>query len=191
MLFRLYSFLLMATVALAVVYPGAKKPCTNPLPQSKWSQLIQKSMKAYPKGNNPKINFKPPAWQEDTLKGITFYATGGCHGSGADAAIYVPRKDFTGDGSKLCSGSKNNDKGGKDDLEDNGASFTLDGNIASNCQLHFFSGLGCNDKDWLGFMSAADQKGGCSTASNSQGKAITGMRSFNYVCDSTSKDDKS
>ncbi|KAJ5201381.1 uncharacterized protein N7498_006044 [Penicillium cinerascens] len=191
MIFRLFSLFLMATVALAVVFPGGKKPCTKPLPQSKWSQAIQKSMKEYPKGNNPKINFKPPVWQADTLKSITFYATGGCHGAGADATTYVPRKDFNGDGSKQCSGSKGHDKGGLDDLEDNGASFILDGNIASNCQLHFFGGLGCDDKDWLGFMSAADQKSGCSTATNSQGKLIPAMRSFNYVCDNTSKDDLS
>ncbi|KAJ5766039.1 uncharacterized protein N7511_003655 [Penicillium nucicola] len=169
-------------MATAVVHPKARKPCYSIMDQKKFSQAIQKSIQKTPGGSNPKIGYKAPVSHEDTLKGISFYATSGCHGDGGGAVVDVLRSDFTGN-DKLCSTSKNV-KGGRDDLEGDGASMIIDGNIGSLCQLHFYKSLGCanDDTDWLGFMSSTDQISTCGSATNSDGKTITGMRSFKYVC---------
>lgn len=153
-----------------------------------YPKSIKDLMSKYPDGNEPELSFTPRKVPASDVSMIHFYATGpedltgngdqGCHGGGSQGEISIPRSDFAG--AKLCP-SGNGGDGGNDDLEDNGASFTLSGNLG-NCQLNFYSQLGCKDADWAGYMSGASQRKTCNVPVTSKGELLKGFRSFNYIC---------
>ncbi|KAF4626447.1 hypothetical protein G7Y89_g11718 [Cudoniella acicularis] len=159
----------------------------NLIPANKAPQSIQQMMAKNPNGLNPDFKYsindeKIPEMNlnlQSTISSIDFYATAGCHGGGANGDINIVAKDFAG--AKLCPTGNSGD-GNNDDLEDNGASFFMHDNLG-NCQLHWYKAPGCNDGDWLGFTGGSEQGGKCNIPYGGNGKAITGIRAFNYICE--------
>lgn len=188
-MFEKLAFLLYLLASLSAGYMlEPEAPWNwNVLDPSKYSDNIKKVMAQYPDGNQP--DYTPPTSNvpASSIKAINFYADGpqdnsgqgdqGCHGGGAEGDIMIPFVDFQNP--KLCPSGKGGD-GGNDDLEGNGASFTISGKLGP-CQLNFYSATGCNDKDWVGYLHGAGQQT-CNAPKDMDGNLIKGMRSFNYIC---------
>ena len=68
------------------------------------------------------------------------------------------------------------------DLQGNGAGFLVKGNLYG-CQLHWYTGEGCEEETHVGFMTGGEQEDGCMNPRDEVWNLIEELRSFSYVCE--------
>ena len=134
--------------------------------------------------SDPEVTFTPPSsLPESDFASIVFFHSADCHGGGSNGAIGVNASEFT---DNLCASHTDADDANGTpnfiDLEDNGASFFIKGNI-SGCQLHWYTGVNCEEGTHVGFMGGGQQEDGCMKPLDESGNPVARLRSFSYVCD--------